>query len=130
MRERAYDLAMGYPTHDFTEVKGEIAEGADISDIVHKMTWPFREAYLLLFGSMMDGHAHRELLMAMIAQQLPAPPQPPPGYWPPQPQQEEQDGDEPEDGRKAIFGVKLGGAKQDQQQQQQRKSGRSRRRNR
>ena len=113
-RERSYDLSMGYPTHDFTAVKEEIAEGKDIHDLVHRMAWPFREAYHLVMGSMMDGTAHREVLMAMIAQQLPSkmPPwamAPGGGYWPQgmmQPGQMGEDGED-EDGqqdkRPALF---------------------------
>ncbi len=118
MRERAYDLAMGYPTHDFTEVKEEVAEGHDIHDFVHRMPWPFREGYQLVMGSMMDGKAHRELLMAMVAGQLPAqmPWQMPPGYWPQQgmqppgqPGEEGEDEDGQQDKRPAL--VKLFGRK-------------------
>ena len=113
MRERAHDLALGYPTHDFGEVKTEISDGGDIHDLVFKMPWPFRESYHLVNGSMMDGEAHRTLLMAMIAGQLPQPQMPswgmPPGYWPPGqfPGQAPEDGAEDEGGadtRKPIFG--------------------------
>ena len=85
LRERSFDLAMGYPTHDFTDVKREIAEGNNIHDFVHRMAWPFRQAYHLVTGSMMDGVAYREMMMAMTAQQLPSK-MPPwamsPGFWP------------------------------------------------
>ena len=110
MRERAYDLAMGYPTHDYTAVKTAIAEGHDIHDLVPAMPWPFRESYQMYTGSMMDGEAHREMIMAMIAGQLPAR-MPPPwamaGMWPGMPPngQPEQEGEEGEgqDKRKAVF---------------------------
>ena len=120
MRERAYDLAMGYPTHEFTDVKCEISEGHDIHDLVHRMPWPFRESYQLVTGSMMDGEAHRTLLMAMIAGQLP--PQPMPwgmGYWPGmppnggQPEEEGEEGESQPDKRPAlfkVFGTRKGGA--------------------
>ena len=95
MRERAFDLAMGYPVHDFTEVKSELAGGKDIHDLVHRMSWAFLVGYNRVVGSMMDGEAHRTLMMSMIAGQLPQPaPQlpwgMPPGYW--QGQQPQGDG--------------------------------------
>ena len=133
MRERAYDLAMGYPTEDFTDVKRKIAEGQNIHDLVQDMPWPFKESYLLCAASMSDGTAHREMIMAMIAGQLPAQQQP---MWPMQPgyypgtlpdgmdgQDDEQDGQEK---RKAIFGISLGGNKSGAQQPPQNNSMRRR----
>ena len=56
MREQAYDVAMGYPTADYTQVKRQLAAGHDIHDLIMQMPWPFHEAYHLVMGSMMDGH--------------------------------------------------------------------------
>ena len=135
IRERAYDLAMGYPTHDFTEVKREVAEGHDIHEFVHRMAWPFREGYHLVMGSGMDGKSHRELLMAMVAGQLPAQ-MPPwgmaPGFWPQgmppgQPGAEGEDEDGQQDKRGAL--VKLFGKKaQNPQDNQIQRNGRGSRR--
>ena len=107
MRERGYDLAMGYPTHDFTELKAEISEGTDAHDLVHKTPWAYREGYQLNMASMIDGEAHRTLLMSLLAGQLPAPPMPyMPWGMPPNPMGDGGDGDgdgEEPDKRKAIF---------------------------
>ena len=146
MRERAFDLAMGYPVNDFTEVKRELAEGKDIHDVAHRMPWAFRVGYDRVLASMMDGEAHRMLLMAMIAGQIPAqqPQVPwglPAGYWGAQPGQNgsqgdaQQDPDQEQDKRPALFNLFGGGNKQPQngaqpQQKQpsrRRRGGRSRR---
>ena len=148
MRERAFDLAMGYPVNDFTEVKRELAEGKDIHDVAHRMPWAFRVGYDRVLASMMDGEAHRMLLMAMIAGQIPAQPQVPwglpAGYWGAQPGQNgqngsqgdaQQDPDQEQDKRPALFNLFGGGNKQPQngaqpQQKQpsrRRRGGRSRR---
>ena len=111
MRERTFDLSMGYPSHDLTDVKRKIAEGHDIHDLVPLMAWPFKEGYNLVMGSMMDGEAHRTLLSSMIAGQLPAQPMPwgmPQGYWPGmanggQPQEDGDNEDGPPDKRPALF---------------------------
>ena len=108
MRERAYDLAMGYPTHDFTDVKAALSEGRDIHDLIPKLPWPFHASYQLIMGSMMDGEAHRTLLMAVIAGELPRQPMPPwgmpPGYWQGMPNGQD-DGEEEGGGdkRPALF---------------------------
>ena len=140
MRERAYDLAMGYPIHDFTEVKREISEGRDIHDLVHRMPWPFREAYQLVTGSMLDGEAHRTLLMAMIAGQLPPQPMPwsmGPGYWPAvppnggRPQEEGEEGENQSDTRPALFklfGRRSGNSEPPKDKAIRRQTGRRRRR--
>ena len=44
-RERAYDLALGFPTLDVTELKQQLAEGGNVHDLVPKMLWAFKEAY-------------------------------------------------------------------------------------
>lgn len=120
MRERAYAAAMGYPIHDFTDVKRKLADGADIHDLISAMPWAFQESYQMVMGSMMDGEAHRTLLMSMIAGQLPRPPMPawgmPPGYWPgmsPNGGQPDDD-DGPPDTRKALFN--FGGRREDPQE--------------
>ena len=71
-RERSFDLAMDYPVEDMAEVKAELDKGKDVNDLVHKMLWPYKESYQLVLSSMLDGKAHREMVMAMIAQQLPS----------------------------------------------------------
>ena len=75
-RERAYDLAMRYPTADVTDVKRALADGKDIHDMIPQMPWAFQEGYQLVMGSKMDGEAHRTQLMALVAGQLPPPPMP------------------------------------------------------
>ena len=149
MRERAFDLAMGHPVNDFTEVKRELAEGKDIHDVAHRMPWAFRVGYDRVLASMMDGEAHRMLLMAMIAGQIPAqqhqvPWGLPAGYWGAPPGQNgqngsqgdaQQDPDQEQDKRPALFNLFGGGNKQPQngaqpQQKQpsrRRRGGRSRR---
>ena len=118
MRERAYDSAMGYPTHDYTDVKAAIAAGQNIHDLVPRMPWPFREAYQLVTGSMLDGKDHRTLMMSMIAGQLPQPQVPwpmMPGYGPgmaAEPDDDEDDDEKQKDRRKAIWGINLGGKQQ------------------
>lgn len=121
MREGAYDKAMGYPTHDFTEVKADLANGAGIHDLVHRMPWAFRESYQEVMASMLDGESHRTLLMAMIAGQLPAQPMPMAmptffqGGMSPNGQNGQQEGDDGDGGqgdkRGALFGF-FGGGKQ------------------
>ena len=54
-RERAYDLALGFPTLDVTELKQQLAEGGNVHDLVPKMLWAFKEAYQLVTRSTADG---------------------------------------------------------------------------
>ena len=112
MNERQYDLDMGYPTADVTDLKRKLAEGANVHDLVPEMPWPWRVAYNLCTRSMSDGEALRTLLMAMQSQQLPqqTPPNwgPPPGYWPPYQNGQNPDSDEPPDQRRPIFGFLSG----------------------
>ena len=129
MRERAFDLALGYPVHDFSEVKRELAEGRDIHDLAHRMPWAFLAGYNRVMGSMLDGTEHRMLMMAMIAGQIPAqqPQLPwgmPPGYWngqqpgqngmPPGQGDGQQGDDQEQDKRGAMFNIFKGGNKQPQ----------------
>ena len=113
MRERQYDLAMGYPTHDVTELKHKLAEGGNVHDLVPEMTWPWKLGYNLVTRSTSDGEAWRTVMMHWYAQQAPQQQTPqwgaPPGYYPPfmnngMAPDGEQDPDEPPDKRKAIFG--------------------------
>ncbi len=146
MRERAFDLAMGYPVHDFTEVKRELAAGRDIHDLAHRMSWAFLVGYNRVLASMLDGKEYRMLLMAMIAGQIPVqqPQLPwglPQGYWGGPPQQNGQgqgpgDGQQGDEGqeqnkRPAMFNIfKGGGSKPAQngaQPQQKQPSRRNRR---
>lgn len=78
-RERAYDLALGFPTLDVTELKQQLAEGGNVHDLVPKMLWAFKEAYQLVTRSTADGSSFRELMMSINAQQQPQQaPMPPP----------------------------------------------------
>ena len=86
MRERALDLAMGYPVQDYSQVKQDIAKGADVHDIAPRLPWAFNIGYQRVLGSMLDGQEHRLQMISMNAQQIPAQPQQmpwglPPGYW-------------------------------------------------
>ena len=111
VRERSYDVAMGYQIHDYSDVVEKINAGGNIHDLDQQLDWSFANAYRRVQGSMMDGHEHRLTMAAMIAQQIPTSSQmmPPPGFWygpgnpGAQPGQDGQ-GDEAEKGsRGAIF---------------------------
>ena len=129
MRERAYDVGMGYPTHDYTAVKEMIAtQDYDVHDIVHLLPWAFDESYGMVTASMMDGEAYRTQLAALMAQQpLPQPKmqhgQPPPwGMWGGPMMEPEPDGDAGDgtDRRRAIFNwFGRNGHQQQQPQQKQ-----------
>lgn len=88
VRERSYDIAMGFPIHDYSDVVDLIGSGKDIHDLAHLMDWSFDNAYRRVQGSMSDGQDHRMMVISMLAQQIPLSPQlmqmmnaPPPGYW-------------------------------------------------
>ena len=89
IRERSYDIAMGFPIADFSDVLDQITAGADIHDIAHLLDWSFQNAYGRVMGSMLDGQEHRMMVVSMLAQQIPLSPQlmqmmgggPPPAYW-------------------------------------------------
>ena len=111
MRERAYDLALGYPIHDFTEVKRKLLDGGNVHDLIPEMAWPWKVAYQLVTSSTADGESYRTMMMAMYAQQLPSPQVPqawgaPNGYYPPYQngQQGEGDDEDQPDKRPALFG--------------------------
>lgn len=112
MRERAYDVGMGYPTHDYTAIKETIAKGDyDVHDIVHLLPWAFPESYGKVTASMMDGVAYRELLAALMSQNPMQPkmpygqPMPQFGMWPgPMMADPSMDGDAEPDRRRAILG--------------------------
>ena len=115
IRERSYDVAMGFPTHDFSDVVDQIGTGRNIHDLAHLLDWSFNNAYRRVMGSMLDGKEYRLTLTSLIAQQVPLSPQvmqmmqqPPGGFW--QGQQWAQQpgmappGEEPvQDSRSAIF---------------------------
>lgn len=132
MREQQYDLSMGNPTMDVTELKRKLANGADVHDIVTEMPWPFQESYQVVMSSMLDGEAHRTLLMALMAQQVPQQSAPSPWgapYWPGmQPAQGDDDEEEPEDKRGALFNVAGWFSKKDNAQRQPQGPQRKRRR--
>ena len=120
MRERAYDLALGNPTHDFTDLKRQLAAQANVHDLVPEMPWTWREGYQLVIGSTADGVSFRETLTSLNAQEVPrqAMPwgMPPAGYYPPYMNGHEGgEGDEEDpDKRRAIFGL-FGGPKRPQE---------------
>ncbi len=122
MRERAYDLALGYPTHDFTEVKRKLVEGGNVHDLIPEMAWPWKVTYQLVTTSTADGESYRTMMMAMYAQELPRPQAPPvwggmpPGYFPTNANgQGGEDQEDQPDKRRAIFGL-FGGARQEPQE--------------
>ena len=97
------------------------------------MAWPWREGYQLVMGSTADGESYREMMMSMVAQQLPQPPAPnwgaPPGYFPPYMNGHQGNGENEEqpDKRPAIFGIFGGnGNKQPQEPEKQQIRRRSR----
>ena len=88
IRERSYDIAMGWPVHDFSDTVETLNSGASIHDVAHRLDWSFQNAYRRVMGSMMDGKEYRLTMTAMIAQQVPLSPQlmqmmqsPPASYW-------------------------------------------------
>ena len=134
-RERAYDLAMGYPVHDFTEVRKALHEGADIHDVADQMPWTFLLGYRFGMASMMDGKEHRTMMMSFMSQQMPqqAPPWgmpygPWPGMQPDDLDDEEREDGEPPDKRKAIFNLAFMRRNGGRQQQPKRNNRRRRRR--
>ena len=136
MRERTFDLAMGWPTADYTDLKEKLADGGDIHDHIMGMIWAFKEGYQRIEGSMMDGESHRMQMIAMNAQQVPQPQWPmmpygmpaapgQPMMQPAQPGQPAQpEPEQPPDTRKAFFS--FGQKQQPQQQTPQRRRARSR----
>lgn len=108
MNERAYDLALGLPTMDLTELKRKLVAGGKVHDLLPEMPWTFKVGYQLIVRSTADGESFRELLTSMYAQQLPnktpAPwGYPPPGYYPPQSGGPDGDDDEQPDKRRALY---------------------------
>lgn len=124
MRERSYDLAMGHPVHDYKDVKDRIEEGADIHDLEPALPWPWQASYHSVMASMADGEAHRTMLMALIAQELPQRYQQPqyngpPGYWGPPPGYEGEDG-EPNKGKAFLSLFGRNGQEQEEQPERRR----------
>ena len=122
MRERAYDLAMGHPVHDFTDLHKALADGADVNDHVAGMAWTWLVGYQLVIGSVSDGKAHRDTIIALNAQDIPRQPMSPPwGSWPGMPgymnghEEEDDDEDEKKDKRGALFGLFGGGGQKNEQ---------------
>ena len=130
IRERSYDVAMGFPIHDFSDVLEQINQGKNIHDLAHLLDWSFDNAYRRITGSMLEGTEFRTTLTAMIAQQVPLSPQllqamqaPPGAFWQGQPWAQQQPGQETPgeeqapDKRGAIFNfVKRNSGAQPQQQ--------------
>ena len=92
IRERSYDVAMGFPIQDYSDVLEQINASKNIHDLAHHLDWSFDNAYRRITGSMLEGTEFRTTLTAMIAQQVPLSPQmlqmmqpPPMGYWQGQP---------------------------------------------
>lgn len=121
MRERNFDLALGYPIYDYTDLKEALEKGANVHKLIPQMPWPFKHSYQLVARSTADGNSFRELLMSLMAQQLPHRPaqqswgMPQPGYYGPQmpgfgPGGEDE---EEQDKRRPLFG--FGGPKQPKQ---------------
>ena len=71
MREQRYDLAMGHPTLDLTEVKRDLAKGKNIHDLFFRMPWAFELAYNTVMASMLD--RHRPPRAANVPDRGPAP---------------------------------------------------------
>ena len=125
-REQVFDLAMGRPTYDVTSLKRDLATGANIHDVHHRMPWPFQEGYQAVMGSMLDGQEHRLQQRSLAAQQHPPAPMPwpmPGGFWPGQPgadgQAPDGDGEDgPPDKRPALFNIFRGKNGQQQQEDQ------------
>ena len=139
IRERSYDVAMGFPIHDFSDVLEQINQGKNIHDLAHLLDWSFDNAYRRITGSMLEGTEFRTTLTAMIAQQVPLSPQllqamqtPPAGFWQgqpwaQQPGQETQGEEQVPDKRGAIFNlVKRNSGAQPQQQPSKKTRRRSR----
>ena len=139
IRERSYDVAMGFPIHDFSDVLEQINQGKNIHDLAHLLDWSFDNAYRRITGSMLEGTEFRTTLTAMIAQQVPLSPQllqmmqtPPSGFWQgqpwaQQPGQETQGEEQVPDKRGAIFNlVKHNSGAQPQQQPSKKTRRRSR----
>lgn len=138
IRERSYDIAMGYPVHDYSDVIQKLNDGSSIHDLAHQLDWSFQNAYRRVMGSMLDGKEFRLTMTAMIAQQVPLSPQlmqmmqSPPGAfwqgqpWGGQPQGQPAEGEEQvQDKRGAIFNFfkrnQGGGAQQPQQKNTRRR---------
>ena len=54
IRERSYDVAMGFPIHDFSDVLEQINAGKNIHDLAHLLDWSFDNAYRRITGSMLE----------------------------------------------------------------------------
>ena len=136
MRERARDLALGYPTHDFKKVKQKLAEGGNIHHLVSEMAWPWRESYHLVMSSLADGHSWREMMMSMFAQEMPRYQQPPQYGPPPQwngyngngQQPPDEEGDGQQDKRKPVVLFGGGNRRQEPEPKPNKKRRRRRRR--
>ena len=101
-RERSYDLALGHPTVDLHELKESLASGKPVHDLIPDMLWPFKIGFHEAMGTMLDGEAHRGLLISMMSGQHPPQPAPMMPYMMPgYPMQ--QGGDEQVDQRKPIW---------------------------
>ena len=139
IRERSYDVAMGFPIHDFSDVLEQIDAGRNIHDLAHRLDWSFDNAYRRITGSMLGGEEFRTTLTAMIAQQVPLSPQllqamqaPPNAFWQgqpwaQQPGQETPGEEQAPDKRGAIFNLvkRNSGAQPEQPPKKTRRRGRN-----
>ena len=53
--ERNVDLALGIPVVDYTDVKKDLANGANLQSVIDRMPWAFREIDDRVFMSLTDG---------------------------------------------------------------------------
>ena len=139
IRERSYDVAMGFPIQDYSDVLDQIDAGKNIHDLAHRLDWSFDNAYRRIAGSMLEGTEFRTTLTAMIAQQVPLSPQllqmmqaPPAAFWQGQPWGQQPGPETPgeeqvPDKRGAIFNLvkKNGGAQPQQSQKKTRRRSRN-----
>lgn len=58
--DRNDDVALGIPTADYSDVKRELENGADVHKLVHRMPWSFQESYYLDAKNTANGKAYRK----------------------------------------------------------------------
>ena len=116
-RERSYDLALGHPTVDLHDLKEALSSGKPVHDLIPDMLWPFKLGFHEAMGTMLDGEAHRALLISLTAGQHPPQPAPMMPYvMPGYPMEQEEQVDQ----RKPIWDLSRFSRRNGQQQQQRR----------